>query len=38
MLSEQRTIGQISNIGVSGVVGALLPIVVGILKNKFANA
>jgi uncharacterized membrane protein YeaQ/YmgE (transglycosylase-associated protein family) len=33
-----QTLGQIGNIGASGVVGALLPIIVGILKNKFAKA
>ena len=32
-----QSLGQIGNIGASGVVGALLPIIIGILKNKFAK-
>ena len=37
-LGGLQSLGQIGNIGASGVVGALLPIIIGILKNKFANA
>ena len=36
-LGGVRSLGQIGNIGASGVVGALLPIIIGILK-KFAKA
>ena len=37
-LGGLQSLGQIGNIGASGIVGALLPIIVGILKNKFAKA
>ena len=37
-LIKEQSLGQIGNIGVSGVVGALLPIIIGILKNQFAKA
>ena len=37
-LGAVQSLGQIGNIGVSGVVGALLPIIIGILKNRFARA
>ena len=37
-LGGVQSLGQIGNIGVSGVVGALLPIIIGILKNRFARA
>jgi uncharacterized membrane protein YeaQ/YmgE (transglycosylase-associated protein family) len=37
-LGGMQSLGQIGNIGASGVVGALLPIIIGILKNKFAKA
>ena len=37
-LGGLQSLGQIGNIGASGVVGALLPIIIGILKNKFAKA
>ena len=37
-LGGLQSLGQIGNIGASGVVGALLPIIIGLLKNKFARA
>ena len=37
-LGGLQSLGQIGNIGTSGVVGALLPIIIGILKNKLATA
>ena len=37
-LGGLQSLGQIRNIGASGVVGALLPIIIGILKNEFAKA
>ena len=37
-LGGLQSLGQTGNIGASGVVGSLLPIIIGILKNKFAKA
>jgi hypothetical protein len=37
-LGGLQSLGQIGDIGASGVVGALLPIIIGILKDKFAKA
>ena len=33
-----QSLGQIGNIGASGVVGDSLPIIIDILKNKFAKS
>ncbi|HEY1472404.1 MAG TPA: hypothetical protein VGF61_25430 [Candidatus Acidoferrum sp.] len=37
-LGGLQSLGQIGNIGASGIVGAVLPIIIGLLKNKFAKA
>jgi uncharacterized membrane protein YeaQ/YmgE (transglycosylase-associated protein family) len=37
-LGGLQSLGQIGNVGASGVVGALLPIIIGLLKDKFARA
>jgi uncharacterized membrane protein YeaQ/YmgE (transglycosylase-associated protein family) len=37
-LDGLQSLGQIGNIGASGIVGALLPIIIGVLKNKLAKA
>jgi uncharacterized membrane protein YeaQ/YmgE (transglycosylase-associated protein family) len=37
-LGGPQSLAQVGNIGASGIVGALLPIIIGVLQSKFAKA